>query len=280
LKKFEFRGIFNAKTFPHTDGFTEFISKQRSHLSHLVIKPQARQLSINSSDTSYSFWVNEDNIELQSVGLHSLSHLVLPKLKVLNIGLRDIHPPWPHGPSATYEIRNQPLLPNLSRVTPKLKKLAITDLSLSYLRVLSLVKSLQHEGVCALEELKFICNFLSPHIFDLLSEHLPRLKSLTVQFTYTASEPDSQFMDCHGFGDVGCVKDFHDLMRARRYSGWGLRYLRLVNPAPCLAMHPNLVIMKDVAESLSSEVVLDTAFTCHCVTNPISVIKCSFGGWG
>jgi hypothetical protein len=195
LKKFEFRGIFNSKTFPYTDGFTEFISKQRSHLDHLVIKPQTRQLSINSSDTTYSFWVNEDNIEHQSTGLHSFSHLVLPKLKVLNVGLRDIHPAWPHGPPATHEARNQPLLPNLSRVTPKLRALIITDVSLSYLRVSSLVKSLQREGFCGLEELNFICDSLSPQLFDLLSKHLPRLKLLTVQFTYSAPQPDFQLVD-------------------------------------------------------------------------------------
>ena len=189
LKKLEFRGIFNAKTFPHTDGFTEFISRHASHLNHLVIKPQARHLSVNSSDNTYSFWVNEDNIKHRSDGQHSFSHIVLPKLKVLNVGLRDRQMLWPEWQTATYESRNQSLLPNLSRVTPRLKKLIITDISLSYIRISALVKSLQQEGGCGLEELNFICDSIFPQLFDLLSTNLPHLKALTVRFVYTASRP-------------------------------------------------------------------------------------------
>lgn len=189
LKKLEFHGIFNTRTFPHTDGFTEFISKHASHLNHLVIKPQARHLSLNSSDNTYSFWVNEDNMEHRSEGQHSFSHIVLPKLKVLNVGLRDRQMLWPQWQTATYEVRNQSLLPDLSRVTPRLKTLIITDISLTYLRISALVKSLQQEGGCGLEELSFICDSIFPQLFDLLSKNLPRLKSLTVRFVYTTSRP-------------------------------------------------------------------------------------------
>ena len=189
LKKLEFHGIFNIRTFPHTDGFTEFISKHASHLNHLVIKPQTRHLSLNSSDNTYSFWVNEDDMEHRSQGKHSFSHIVLPRLKVLNVGLRDRQMLWPEWQTATYESRNQSLLPNLSRVTPRLKTLIITDISLSYLRICTLVESLQQEGGCGLEELNFICDSISPQLFDLLSKNLPRLKALTVRFVYTASRP-------------------------------------------------------------------------------------------
>lgn len=69
---------------------------------------------------------------------------------------------------------------------------------------------------------------------------------------------------CAFFSPQSAIEVFGDLMRARRYTGWGLRYLRLVNLAPCHSEHPNLMVMGDVAESLSPEVVLDTAFTCQC----------------
>ena len=200
LKKIEFRGIFNAQTFPRTNGFTEFISQHASHLNHLVIKPQARRLSLNSSDNTYSFWVNEDNIEHRSEGRHSFSHIVLPRLKVLNVGLRDRQMLWPEWQTATYESRNQSLLPKLSRVTPRLKTLIITDISLSYVRISALVNSLQREGGCGLEELTFICDSIFPQLFDLLSTNLPHLKALTVRFVYTASQPHTNdLVVCDGF---------------------------------------------------------------------------------
>ena len=56
-----------------------------------------------------------------------------------------------------------------------------------------------------------------------------------------------------------------EAIRVRRYPGWMLDYLRLTVMSSCGTAHPNVLLMKNVAETLSSGIELDGSFRCYCV---------------
>jgi len=45
-----------------------------------------------------------------------------------------------------------------------------------------------------------------------------------------------------------------------------LGYLRLTVMSSCGTAHPDVLLMKDVAEALSSDIELDGSFRCYCVS--------------
>ena len=107
--------------------------------------------------------------------------LVLPKLQHLDIGLRErrIHnvPHWAN-PSV-----NAKLLPDLNVLAQSLRRLVLSDVSLSFERINDLVASISdggHRG--GLESIDLVVKTLSPHIFDLFSAEVPWLKMLTVEY--------------------------------------------------------------------------------------------------
>ncbi|KAF8966761.1 hypothetical protein BDZ97DRAFT_1806324 [Flammula alnicola] len=251
LKKFEFLSVFNATSVPQTEDFTKFISRHAPTLETLVVKPHARHITVNTSDDTYSIWLNH-NDALESERLYSFAQLVLPKLRTLDIGLRDMH--------GDMEGTERALMPDLSRVTPNLTSLIITDVRLSSRRVFSLLNTLgQREGGSLLERLSFTCVYISPPLFDLLAKNLPRLKSLTIEYASFSPKPEHQ-----PFVNDEFYTDFYKVMQARSYPRWGLEYLRLVTPYHCGGAHPIVSVMESVAESLPKSVVLDTELTCQC----------------
>lgn len=192
LTSFEFRSVFNAYTFPNAEDFTRFVRWHAQTLTTLVIKPRARSATGSSSDDSYAVWLHHPPAMHTTGRLCSLTQLVLPKLRTLDVGLREV---WStRTPGNQTQNTDFGFLPNLTRVTPGLTKLVITDAKLSAQRVMALLDMLEaQEGGSPLEELVFSTHAVYPQLFDRLARALPRLRALTIECThYRASASDEE----------------------------------------------------------------------------------------
>ncbi|KIM44131.1 hypothetical protein M413DRAFT_25597 [Hebeloma cylindrosporum] len=262
LKKLEVLTIFKVSAH-QTAPLFKFLDEHSGQLEHLTIKPFPRQTSFGHTDDWYAIWISPSPPSTL-VGEHSFgtgfARLVLPKLQYLDIGLR--YRRIQHVPHWANPNVNAKLLPNLNMLAPNLRHLVLSDVALSLERVDDLVESLSDDGGsgCGLESMDIIVTMLSPHIFDVLSAKLPGLKKLTIQH-WALSDVRTQ----ETYNEL--MLSFLEAIRARRYPGWMLRYLRLTMMATCGKPHPNMVMMKGVAEALSSGVELDGRLRCGCIDN-------------
>lgn len=184
LKRFEVLTIF--KVFAHqTVPLFKFLDEHSGQLENLTIKPYPRQTSFSQTDEWYAIWVSPSSPNTPVGGdsfATGFGKLVFPKLQYLDIGLRKrrIHnlpgPFWGH-PSV-----NAKLVPDLNVLAPNLRSLVLSDAALSFERILDLVDSIGDGGCRGLETIDFVAMTLSPHVFDLFSSKLPRLKMLTVEY--------------------------------------------------------------------------------------------------
>ncbi|KDR72841.1 hypothetical protein GALMADRAFT_228529 [Galerina marginata CBS 339.88] len=246
LKKFEFLAVISSLSLPKPEDFTRFISRHASTLEVFIVKPRARCITFNHSDDTYTTWLNHV-APRTSEKRYSFSELELPKLRTLDVGLRDINLYW-----ADPDLSTRALLPDLSQVASNLTKLIMSDVRLSPHRLSAILDTLaRHDGGTILEELSFVCHELSSQFFDLLSQKLRALNALTIEYDTTS-------------GTVANYLQFYQEMQARTYPAWDLRYLRLARPHSCGQAHPNTPDMNAVARSLTQNVVLDTEFVCQC----------------
>ena len=74
------------------------------------------------------------------------------------------------------------MVPDLNVLAPNLRSLVLSDAALSFERILDLVDSVGDGGCSGLESIDFVAMTLSPHVFDLFSSKVPRLKMLTVEY--------------------------------------------------------------------------------------------------
>jgi hypothetical protein len=167
LKKVELLTIFRVATH-QTARLFQFLSEHSNQLEELKIKPYPRQTSFGHSDHSYAVWINER-------AANGLGQLAFSQLTTFDVGLRE-RPI--HGlPPGTNPNANAKLLPDLSLLAPKLRRLAVTDVALSYERLEGLVDALS-----GLESVEFVATVLSPQTFDLLAAKAPQLKMLAMEF--------------------------------------------------------------------------------------------------
>jgi len=180
LKKLELLIIFNVQTFSHTGYLSQFIAKHELTLEHLIIKPRPRHVSFEHSDDTYSVWLYHGNTQA-SEELVSFSQLRLPKLRTLEVGLRDMRHHWS-------EVSSRPVLAKLASITPNLTSLILTDVFLNFERLSYILAGLARvEGVIALERFEFYADLLSALIFDLLAKDLTRLHSLAINYSVLSS---------------------------------------------------------------------------------------------
>jgi hypothetical protein len=205
LTSFEFRSVFNADTFPNAEAFTRFVHQHAQTLTTLVIKPRARSATGSSSDDSYVDWLHHPLAEHTTARLYSLTQLVLPKLRTLDVGLREMR-----GVSTPIDQTQRTdfgFLPNLTRVTPGLTQLVITDAKLTAERVMALFDMLgAQEGGSLLETLAVSTHVVYPQLFDRLAHALPGLRALTIECTrYRKSVSDESirgWTDCLNTANV------------------------------------------------------------------------------
>jgi len=242
LKELELLAVFNSKTFSKRASFTKFIAMHSSTLEVFTVKGRPRTATVHSSGTAYAVWLAQAPTGIEPVC--SFSQLVLPKLQTLTIGIEN------HIP---YLIR---FYPNLSSITPNLKKLTFSESSIKHTRLGKILESLAlYDEQNALQELSYICDSVCHATFDMLSNKLPRLKSLTIMYT------------CKPTGDVdnwNTWPDFCAMMQTRHYPTWPVRYLRLLRASGCGEGHPCESDMKIVAACISPHVVIDTTWKCTC----------------
>ena len=182
LKRFEVFTIF--KVFAHqTVPLFKFLNEHSRQLENLTIKPYPRQTSFNQTDEWYAIWVRPsppDTLAGSGIFATGFGGLVLPKLQYLDIGLRkrriDNLPYW-GNPSV-----HAKMVPDLNVLAPNLRSLVLSDAALSFERILDLVDSVGDGGCSGLESIDFVAMTLSPHVFDLFSSKVPRLKMLTVEY--------------------------------------------------------------------------------------------------
>lgn len=78
---------------------------------------------------------------------------------------------------------NAKLVTDLSVLAPNLRSLVLSDVPMSFERIRELVDSVGDGGSRGgLESIDFVVMTLSPHVFDLFSSKVPRLKMLTVEY--------------------------------------------------------------------------------------------------
>jgi len=182
LKKFEVLTIFKVSAH-QTAPLFKFLDEHSGQLENLTIKPYPRQTSFSHTDDWYAIWISPSPPGTLVGGsfLTGFSRLVLPKLQCLDIGLRERRthnlPHWPN-PSL-----NAKLLPDLNVFASNLRSLVLSEIALSFERISDLVDSIGDGGnTGGLESIDLVATTLSPHIFDLFSAKLPRLKKLTVEY--------------------------------------------------------------------------------------------------
>ncbi|KJA23705.1 hypothetical protein HYPSUDRAFT_39538 [Hypholoma sublateritium FD-334 SS-4] len=259
LATFEFTSVFNATCFRKSEHFTHFIAKHASTLSKLVLKPRARSVGYNISDHTYSEWVRGTNGAgtAAKVG-QTMADLVLPSLRSLDIGFRDA---W----NSQREENIRTFLPDLPRVAQNLTSLVLTDITLSPECIFTLIDMLAtREGGPSIESLAFACHILFPELFDRLAQDLPRLKGLTIDYRAYGLCASDKADGMAWYNAEQYKAPFMAAMQARRYPRWGLRYLRLSAPYSCGTTHPNAVVMKIVAETLSADIILGRELSCQC----------------
>jgi len=265
LKKLEFLAVMNARTFFNRESLTTFVALHASTLENIILKPYPRSATLHQSDSSYTDWLIKEVPETENRWL-SFTQLVFPKVHTLQIGLVKMHVGLHNHLSILPNggIAYPPLLPSLSRIAPHLTRLSVIEASLNLIQVSQIIDVLAvHNGQRILEELSYSCSTLCLHHFDMLSKMLPRLKSLTILYHVAVGENNTGDFTYRGHPGFGLA------MGIRCYPTWPVRYLRLLHTSRCGEGHPYEDDMKIVASCISSNVVLDTKWTCTC-SGPVS----------
>lgn len=169
LEKFEFLVVFNVETIPNTEGLTKFVARHSPTLETLILRPHARQVSLAVSDHSYSIWLDH-KLAQKPRRVYSLNQISLPNLRTLDVGVRE-------QSSTTLA------LPPISRFSPSLTKLIISDTKLSQNQLAQFIQAaVKSDGSCSLEDLSFETHNLTPVLFDTLGHNVPYLKRLEVGY--------------------------------------------------------------------------------------------------
>ncbi|KDR72827.1 hypothetical protein GALMADRAFT_142557 [Galerina marginata CBS 339.88] len=261
LRKFELLTSLSSKQRWQPENISKFIANHASVLEHLTIKPYARRTVYHESDITYARWINPGINDATRPS--AFAGVVFPKLKSLDVGLRDPSETAPYTwPPALPSRSHSSLLPNPSIFAPNITSLTLTDVSLSFPRIRDLVNQLAEDrsGGRILEKLNIMVETLTPPVFDILASKLPHLRMLTMDFNII-----SDLEEVRTYREPDRSLEFRELIRARRYPRWKLQYLRLTSVGfQCSARHPQPTDMGVVAESLPSGVELDSSYDCYC----------------
>jgi hypothetical protein len=251
LQKLELWFAFHHNTTLTDQGRSvgEFLVTNSETLENLVLKthPRFECFFFSSQHDMFHRWV-----------VHQLPKLVLPRVHVLDLGLRQIT--W--NPYDTASLNRIPLLPP---ILPRLRTLILSEESLSF-RGLGHILG-QTEG--KLEALECRVWTFTPGVLALLVSKAPHLRTLTLGYLSTGA----QDADVHGTsthpassGSIsGVPDDVYTRIQAARYPEWTLSHLRLGQRIDsCGEIHPNDYLMKLVKEAVCKEVSVDVDMKCDC----------------
>lgn len=248
LRKLEIYVIVNVRDLFPLNQVSRCIMKHANTLEHLVLKSQVRHLEsiVGNSNSVFIDWLT---LRGNNHGHQTFSSLVLPHLRIMELGLRDT---WVYWNIPSFPV----VFPDFARVTPALRELTIADAELPFSRLCELVDCLPtRNGQCTLELLKFHTDMLSPELMDLLAGKVPGLKSLELHLS-VATETMA-----HG---SPIQFSFCETIRSRSYPRWKLQHLRITSTSFCGKPHPNIFIMKAVAATLADGITLATSYRCDC----------------
>ncbi|KAF5331821.1 hypothetical protein D9611_008929 [Ephemerocybe angulata] len=228
---------------PGSPELTRFLHAHNDTLEHLVLQPRPRFHCYFSSgsDEILGKWI-----------LSALPTIILPKVKILDVGLQQKSRNVYNGITTPIGPPLPPLLP----IFPKLNTLTLTSSFLNLNELSSVLEVAQ----CQLESLSCHVWTFTPEMLACLVSKAPRLNRLNLMYDSVEARDGS------AWESTNAAPDIYTRIQAVRYPQWPLKYLRIGRriSGGCGQCHPDAYLADLLQHAISMDLVVDREMECGC----------------